>query len=854
MALTLKIFSRAEGAARFMGQHELEGARVTIGRSVECTLQLPDPERKLSRVHVEFLGTGDGYRLKVASAHSSVVVNGRDYPPGSEVTLRVGDALSMDVYDLDIVSVGASHAEPMQVAPVDAPAMHREEVAVAPPAALLRSVGSGARLAKRLGIAMAAIAGVMLLLAFWPHSAGRIDDLAYMVKPGGRVDFKGVHKGERFVLVRTRGEDGEGAWDYFVGPPTDRIRATATDKKGLSEIMALDTGFRMTLGLAEGKRFEYRLYGPDRGFLSGSVLYRDKGRWLHGMLKAEAFAGYGELVGVTDITEKVERRKVSSHVGTRDLVFHALATSLISTARADTESEDDHGFHDLTQGDKKAVIGDAAIVGLEVQRKGQKDVKERNDMVGSANRALTGSTGAQANFLLDEAAKTLEKKRTKMKERFVGQAVDVAADISPVVKDVQDAYKSGTGHDVDTDDAAKASSGPGTWSPLGGSGAAPAAHSDAPGLVSAGFRFVKKAVEHPEMLVAYVQAKIKGRVDTSGVPDVTPSPAPTLPQEPRDPNYIGPHVREKAFMKAQEAARRCGRAKDFECAEAAIADLRKYARHGDFFEETRDAEVIKSVTDEVAAERREITLAALKKEEEARRSLQAEDRKSAEKEAEAKRIATQVTPDLPGAATAKAKPRETQDPDAARSDEFIEAQEKRRLKAQADRIDLLDKAATEEDKDRQASLRRRYDALTKAEEEEQAASRRRFERASQGQSDTQGQVTRSQASAYPSSQPARQEQIAPRIPVDRPNNTPQVNERVASGPTKKFVARGVDINASAGSACAGANSKMQAQLKNACKYDGGIKTQSTEGCKSDRFNESSKPYFAEQTTIYYCNR
>ncbi len=106
MALTLKTFVRAQGATQFAGEHVLAGERVTVGRSAGCTLQLHDPERLLSRVHVEFLRIVGGYRLKVASTHYPVTVNGREYPPASEVTVRTGDCVVMDVHELEIVSTG----------------------------------------------------------------------------------------------------------------------------------------------------------------------------------------------------------------------------------------------------------------------------------------------------------------------------------------------------------------------------------------------------------------------------------------------------------------------------------------------------------------------------------------------------------------------------------------------------------------------------------------------------------------------------------------------------------------------------------------------------------------------------
>ncbi len=147
MPLSLKLFSRATGETRFVGAHVLDDERVTIGRSKECTLNLHDPERLLSRVQAELVRAADGYLLKVASSHTPVAVNGKDYPPGSEVMVGVGDTVTMDVHDIEIVSVAADEPAkpapapvretapqprrviPLSVVQASTPEMHRKPVA-----------------------------------------------------------------------------------------------------------------------------------------------------------------------------------------------------------------------------------------------------------------------------------------------------------------------------------------------------------------------------------------------------------------------------------------------------------------------------------------------------------------------------------------------------------------------------------------------------------------------------------------------------------------------------------------------------------------------------------------------------
>lgn len=112
MPLSLKIFVRTADKTNFLGERVLEGERVTVGRSKECTLSLDDPDRHLSRVHAELVKTAQGYLLKAASKNYPVIVNGQEYLPGSEVMVRAGDSLAMDVYELEITSTGDADVDP----------------------------------------------------------------------------------------------------------------------------------------------------------------------------------------------------------------------------------------------------------------------------------------------------------------------------------------------------------------------------------------------------------------------------------------------------------------------------------------------------------------------------------------------------------------------------------------------------------------------------------------------------------------------------------------------------------------------------------------------------------------------
>ena len=107
MPLSLKISSRATGRSRFVAERTFEEERVTIGRATNCILALDDPDKCLLRVHAEIACMAQGYLLKAMSGTSPVIVNGVDHAQGSEVMVRAGDLLSMDVYDIEVVEASA---------------------------------------------------------------------------------------------------------------------------------------------------------------------------------------------------------------------------------------------------------------------------------------------------------------------------------------------------------------------------------------------------------------------------------------------------------------------------------------------------------------------------------------------------------------------------------------------------------------------------------------------------------------------------------------------------------------------------------------------------------------------------
>jgi hypothetical protein len=209
MSLSLKIFTRATGQSKFVAERVFEEERITVGRNTTCTLALDDPDRCLSRVHAELVKTGKGYILKVLSGTSPVLVNGESHSQGSEVMVRAGDTLAMDVYDLQVVSVAeagpdpeatmvgrapsqaslaarvaaASRAQPADSGAAQSAPAPREAPAAAPG----QSAGPGSGRKKWLVIGGVVVAGVVALALALPALKGLVPDSEAQKKAELRV-------------------------------------------------------------------------------------------------------------------------------------------------------------------------------------------------------------------------------------------------------------------------------------------------------------------------------------------------------------------------------------------------------------------------------------------------------------------------------------------------------------------------------------------------------------------------------------------------------------------------------------------------------------------------------------------
>ena len=131
----IQVVSRA-GAAPAMPTTVWFGADGgDIGRSAECTLPLPDPERHISRRHAVVALRQGRYVLQSLSANVALVLDGVTLEPGDEAPLEAGMSIALGPYTLQVLDA----PEPMGVtqSPQARPPLPpTPSVAVRPPAAV----------------------------------------------------------------------------------------------------------------------------------------------------------------------------------------------------------------------------------------------------------------------------------------------------------------------------------------------------------------------------------------------------------------------------------------------------------------------------------------------------------------------------------------------------------------------------------------------------------------------------------------------------------------------------------------------------------------------------------------------
>lgn len=103
MAVTLKIFTRTSGRPSLYATREFDALPISIGRDATCSICLDDPQKHISRFHVELEQQDATYWMTVVSKVNPVMVKGRRYGPGTRLTLHSGDSFEIGEYEVHVL-------------------------------------------------------------------------------------------------------------------------------------------------------------------------------------------------------------------------------------------------------------------------------------------------------------------------------------------------------------------------------------------------------------------------------------------------------------------------------------------------------------------------------------------------------------------------------------------------------------------------------------------------------------------------------------------------------------------------------------------------------------------------------
>jgi predicted component of type VI protein secretion system len=102
MPVTVKIFTKAGGRPSLYATREFDTLPVSIGRDAACSMVLEDPQKHISRFHVELEEQDGAYWMTVVSKVNPVMVKGRRYGPATRLTLNSGDSFEIGEYEVHV--------------------------------------------------------------------------------------------------------------------------------------------------------------------------------------------------------------------------------------------------------------------------------------------------------------------------------------------------------------------------------------------------------------------------------------------------------------------------------------------------------------------------------------------------------------------------------------------------------------------------------------------------------------------------------------------------------------------------------------------------------------------------------
>ena len=102
MPVSVRILNRTGNRPSLYASRDFEHLPVSIGRDSTCSVVLDDPNRHISRFHVEIEEQDGVYWMSVVSKVNPVMVGGRRYGPGTRLTLKSGDSFEIGEYEVHV--------------------------------------------------------------------------------------------------------------------------------------------------------------------------------------------------------------------------------------------------------------------------------------------------------------------------------------------------------------------------------------------------------------------------------------------------------------------------------------------------------------------------------------------------------------------------------------------------------------------------------------------------------------------------------------------------------------------------------------------------------------------------------
>lgn len=117
--ISVKILNRSGVRPALYASRDFARAPITIGRDTSCSVVLDDPNKHISRFHVEIEEVDGVYWMSVVSKVNPVMVGGRRYGPGTRLTLKSGDAFEIGEYEIQVGLPEPAWASGTRTAPLD---------------------------------------------------------------------------------------------------------------------------------------------------------------------------------------------------------------------------------------------------------------------------------------------------------------------------------------------------------------------------------------------------------------------------------------------------------------------------------------------------------------------------------------------------------------------------------------------------------------------------------------------------------------------------------------------------------------------------------------------------------------